>query len=136
MLLNDIICYNEYRAYGRVYAAEHSDTEFRVAIKCLPLPESMLSTNICKELDQLRKEIGILKKCRSPHIVSYYGVCFRNSSLWVRNFFTPFFLFFLIMFFSVFKFIFFFFLDNNGINGSWFGDGRDERNRCNNSCGM
>ena len=27
----------------------------------------------------------MLKKCRCESIVSYFGVCFRNSSLWVRS---------------------------------------------------
>jgi hypothetical protein len=36
-----------------------------------------------QDIDTLRKEIGVLKKCRCESIVSYFGVCFRNSSLWV-----------------------------------------------------
>lgn len=66
------------RAFGKVYQAKHKDTGFVMAIKCVPIdgPSYKLSKHIMKELE-------VLKTCRSDHIVSYYGSCLRQSSIWV-----------------------------------------------------
>eukprot|EP01087_Luapelamoeba_hula_P005979 TRINITY_DN1606_c1_g1_i1.p1 TRINITY_DN1606_c1_g1~~TRINITY_DN1606_c1_g1_i1.p1 ORF type:complete len:689 (-),score=151.53 TRINITY_DN1606_c1_g1_i1:1268-3334(-) len=70
-------------ACGVVYKAKHVDTEFVLAIKTLSLPDN-LASDYGKKVQDLKKEIMILKKCRCEHIVSYYGVCLRNSySIWI-----------------------------------------------------
>lgn len=84
-----------------MYKAEHKDTGFILAIKCIPIPEELAEdaekvgpppllsltdsslSGLVQDIDTLRKEIAVLKKCRCESIVSYFGVCFRNSSLWV-----------------------------------------------------
>ena len=37
-------------------------------------------------MNDLKKEIDILKKCRNDNIVSYFGYCFKDQSTWVRKF--------------------------------------------------
>ena len=35
------------------------------------------------QVKDVQKEIEILKKCKSPNIVSYFGSVFTDSALWV-----------------------------------------------------
>jgi serine/threonine protein kinase len=72
-----------HRAYGKVYKAKHKETDFLMAIKCINLDGISQ-----QESRQLMKEIGVLKTCRSTHIVSYFSSCFRKNCLWVRVFVT------------------------------------------------
>eukprot|EP01113_Clastostelium_recurvatum_P032515 TRINITY_DN4190_c0_g1_i8.p1 TRINITY_DN4190_c0_g1~~TRINITY_DN4190_c0_g1_i8.p1 ORF type:complete len:587 (-),score=130.72 TRINITY_DN4190_c0_g1_i8:28-1788(-) len=75
-------------AFGSVYKARHRDTHFTIAIKMVEI-ESMIMTKGDKggggsSLDELEKEISILKSCRSTNIVSYYGSCSNGpSQLWI-----------------------------------------------------
>lgn len=62
-------------AYGRVYRAKHIETGFELAIKILKLKESTMRS--------LQHEIDVLKKCRSPQIVLYFGTCFPTGELWI-----------------------------------------------------
>jgi serine/threonine protein kinase len=50
-----------------------------LAIKCVPIDKPSP-----EELRQMYKEIEVLKKCRHPHIVAYFGSCIRTNDLWVR----------------------------------------------------
>ncbi len=65
-------------AFGKVYKANHKDTGFVMAIKCINMEGTSL-----KESKQILKEIDVLKKCRSEHVVSYFGSCLRKNCLWV-----------------------------------------------------
>ena len=69
-------------AHGRVFKAVHLDTGFVLAIKCIAMPQATVE-EAAPQIETLRKEISILRRCRSEDIVSYYGVCFRGNSLWV-----------------------------------------------------
>jgi serine/threonine protein kinase len=51
-------------SYGEVYSARDKRTGNMVAIKAVPVES---------DLTDLHKEIAILRKCRSPYVVSYYG---------------------------------------------------------------
>jgi serine/threonine protein kinase len=64
------------RSYGAVFKGIHKATGKVVAIKIIPVEA---------ELDSLMKEIGILKKCDSDYIVTYYGSYFKDQDLWVSN---------------------------------------------------
>src|SRR4051812_20323831 len=63
------------RAYGSVYKGIHKSTGYVVAIKTLPAGDTP---------EDIEKEIGILKKARDPNIVSYYGCCIKDHTLWVN----------------------------------------------------
>ena len=55
----------------------HLATGYIMAAKIVPIEED--------GLESMEKEIEILKKCRSGHIVSYYGTCLSRTEqkLWV-----------------------------------------------------
>lgn len=40
------------------------------------------------DLDEILNEIKIMKQCRSPYIISYYGSYFKETELWVSAFRT------------------------------------------------
>eukprot|EP01104_Vermistella_antarctica_P011315 TRINITY_DN314_c7_g1_i1.p1 TRINITY_DN314_c7_g1~~TRINITY_DN314_c7_g1_i1.p1 ORF type:complete len:817 (+),score=277.80 TRINITY_DN314_c7_g1_i1:241-2451(+) len=61
-------------AYGAVYKGIHRETGFVVAIKEL---------NITENLDEIKKEIDILKKCRNDLVVRYFGCCYKEEKLWI-----------------------------------------------------
>lgn len=56
-------------AFGSVHKAVHLDSGFQLAIKVIPIGEEMSP----EARDEIRREIDILKSCRSPYIVSYFG---------------------------------------------------------------
>lgn len=60
--------------YGCVYKALHKETGELVAIKIVP------NTG---EINSLKKEILILKECKSDFIVRYYGSYFKDNNLWL-----------------------------------------------------
>ncbi len=63
--------------FGRVYRAVHKLTGFELAVKCAVIDES--------RLQEMKREVEILKKCRHENIVEYYG-CFGPDSahrLWM-----------------------------------------------------
>ena len=62
-------------AYAAVYRARQRDTGLDVAIKLLRLEEDTAAA--------LRREIDVLKRCRSAQVVSYYGTCSLPGQLWV-----------------------------------------------------
>ena len=64
-------------SYGEVYSALDTRTGKMVAIKAIPLEA---------DLSDIQKEIAILRKCRSPYVVSYYGSYGEKSrSRWVSS---------------------------------------------------
>lgn len=60
-------------SYGTVHKAIHKDTNFTLATKVIPIQDS----------EEIEKEISILKKCKSPNIVSYFGSCHQGENLWI-----------------------------------------------------
>lgn len=62
-------------AYGVVYRAVHKSSQMPIAIKelfCDP-----------EQQTQIEAEINILKKCRHPDIVGYFGCFKRSSDIWI-----------------------------------------------------
>ncbi|KAM9980876.1 hypothetical protein ACTFIY_003171 [Dictyostelium cf. discoideum] len=62
-------------AYGSVYKGTHKDLGFTLAIKVIEMKES--------ESVSLQNEINILKNCKSPNIVSYFGSLQTESHIWI-----------------------------------------------------
>jgi len=62
-------------AYGSVYRSIHKASGFLVAIKLVPVSN--------KQGTDIEKEIEVLKKCRDPNIVSYFGCCIKDRNLWI-----------------------------------------------------
>jgi serine/threonine protein kinase len=62
--------------FGLVYKAYHKLSGNIVAIKVVP---------ISSDIDSLRKEIAILRDCKSPYIVRYFGCYLKKSTgeLWL-----------------------------------------------------
>ena len=60
--------------YGQVYKACHKKSGHIVAIKVVP---------ISSDIESLRKEIQILKQCKCPHIVWYFGSYLKGDDLWL-----------------------------------------------------
>ena len=60
--------------------AEHSDTGFRLAIKQMPTGRRAKA-----QLRALAAEIDILKRCRSSHVVSYFGSCLRQGGCYILD---------------------------------------------------
>lgn len=60
--------------FGSVYKAYHKESGNIVAIKVVP---------ITSDIDSLRKEICILKQCKCPHIVRYFGSYLKDNDLWL-----------------------------------------------------
>jgi len=61
-------------SYGSVWKAQHVRTGTTTAIKRVPVEN---------DLDEILNEIKIMKQCRSPYIISYYGSYFKDSELWI-----------------------------------------------------
>jgi serine/threonine protein kinase len=62
-------------SYGSVFKAIRKSDGMVVAIKQVPIDE---------EIEELRKEIDIMKECSSPFIISYEGTYFNeNNEIWV-----------------------------------------------------
>ncbi|KAH3744672.1 Protein kinase domain [Pelomyxa schiedti] len=64
-------------AYATVYKARHIDSGCVMAIKILPIEGNM------EHIQELQSEIDVLKKCRSPQIVSYFGSMVSGDDLWI-----------------------------------------------------
>ena len=63
-------------SYGSVWKSVHVKTGTTTAIKRVPVEN---------DLDEILNEIKIMKQCRSPYIISYYGSYFKDNELWVFN---------------------------------------------------
>jgi len=61
-------------SYGSVWKAKHVKTGTTTAIKKVPVEN---------DLDEILNEIKIMKQCRSPYIISYYGSYFKDNELWI-----------------------------------------------------
>jgi len=61
-------------SYGAVWKAVHMKTGTTTAIKRVPVEN---------DLDEILNEIKIMKQCRSPYIISYYGSYFKENELWI-----------------------------------------------------
>ena len=61
-------------SYGSVYKARHKKSNRIVAIKIIPADS---------DLNDLMKEISILKECKSDFIIRYYGSYYKEGDLWV-----------------------------------------------------
>mmetsp|Transcript_19750 Transcript_19750/g.27555 ORF Transcript_19750/g.27555 Transcript_19750/m.27555 type:complete len:429 (+) Transcript_19750:147-1433(+) len=61
-------------SYGSVWKAIHLKTNTVTAIKKVPVEN---------DLDEILNEIKIMKSCRSPYIISYYGSYFKENELWI-----------------------------------------------------
>lgn len=61
-------------SYGSVYKAKHKSTGKIVAIKVIPVE---------LDLNELMKEIAILKDCNSEYVVRYYGSYYKENDLWI-----------------------------------------------------
>jgi len=61
-------------SYGSVWKATHLKTGTTTAIKRVPVEN---------DLDEILNEIKIMKQCRSPYIISYYGSYFKDNELWI-----------------------------------------------------
>ncbi|CAL4137287.1 unnamed protein product, partial [Meganyctiphanes norvegica] len=70
----DIICKLGEGSYGSVYKALHKESGHILAIKQVPIDT---------DLQEIIKEISIMKQCNSPYVVKYYGSYFKNSDLWI-----------------------------------------------------
>lgn len=63
-----------FRAFGEVFKAVHRETHFAMAAKLIPIKSG---------LEEIQKEIEILRKCKSSYIVNYFGTCTTSTHLWV-----------------------------------------------------
>ena len=79
-------------SYGSVYKGRHIRTGEIVAIKIVELVED--------ELDDIKLEVDILKMCKQPNVVNYFGTYLRFEKLWVLPFFFS-------HFFDIFDILFF-----------------------------
>ncbi|CAF0922173.1 unnamed protein product [Adineta steineri] len=70
----EIVCKIGKGSYGCVYKAKHRETGQLLAIKQIPVES---------DLQEIVKEISIMKQCDSPHIVKYFGSYFKDSDLWI-----------------------------------------------------
>ncbi len=61
-------------SFGQVFKALHKETGNIVAVKILP---------VTQEIQALKKEIEILKRCKSPYIVQYFGSYMKDNDLWL-----------------------------------------------------
>jgi len=61
-------------SYGSVWKAVHMKTGTVTAVKRVPVEN---------DLDEILNEIKIMKQCRSPYIISYFGSYFKDSELWI-----------------------------------------------------
>ena len=51
-------------------------TEFQAAVKMVPFVSQ-------QGREEVQREIAVLRKCRHPNIVCYFGSCVHESVLWV-----------------------------------------------------
>ena len=62
-------------SYGSVYKGRHIRTGEMVAIKVVEL--------IQDELEEIKLEVDILRLCKHPNVVNYFGTYLRFDKLWV-----------------------------------------------------
>ncbi|KYQ92240.1 putative protein serine/threonine kinase [Tieghemostelium lacteum] len=62
-------------AYGSVYKGTHKDLGFTLAIKVIEMKQA--------EAQSLQNEINILKNCKSPNVVSYFGSLHDENNVWI-----------------------------------------------------
>jgi len=60
-------------AYGSVYLTKHRETGYMLAAKVIPV----------RDKTGIEKEIEILKACKSPNILSYFGTCSKANEIWI-----------------------------------------------------
>ena len=63
-------------SFGKVYRARRKATGKEDAVKVIPMNEN-------EGLEDVKREVSILKDCDSPHIVSYRGCYFTGTELWI-----------------------------------------------------
>jgi len=63
-----------FRSYGVVWKAIHQKTGTCTAIKIVPVEN---------DLEDLFHEISMMKSCKSPYIINYFGSYFRENELWI-----------------------------------------------------
>lgn len=66
-----------YRAYGSVYKGIQKGSGNVFAIKVIT------ALGNTSQMEELKKEIEILKKCTNKYIVSYYGSLSTDDAFWV-----------------------------------------------------
>ncbi|KAJ6950154.1 hypothetical protein NC651_003968 [Populus alba x Populus x berolinensis] len=64
-------------SFGDVYKAFDKELNKEVAIKVIDLEESE------DEIEDIQKEISVLRQCRSPYITEYYGSYLHQTKLWI-----------------------------------------------------
>jgi len=62
-------------SYGSVYKGRHIRTGEIVAVKVVEM--------IQDELEEIKLEVDILRLCKNPNIVNYFGTYLRFDKLWV-----------------------------------------------------
>jgi serine/threonine protein kinase len=63
------------RSYGSVFKAVKKETGEVFAIKRVPIDE---------DIEELRREINVMKECKSPFIINYEGTYFKGlKEVWV-----------------------------------------------------
>ncbi|PRP87191.1 hypothetical protein PROFUN_01453 [Planoprotostelium fungivorum] len=62
-------------AYGAVWVARHRETNFQLAVKVVPANEAGKAT--------IAKEVEVLKQCKSPNVLSYFGTCITALEVWI-----------------------------------------------------
>ena len=65
---------NDFRSYGAVYKALHKSSGSIVAAKLVPIDD---------DLEEIFKEINVIKACNSPFIVKFLGNLRKDNHLWV-----------------------------------------------------
>lgn len=65
-------------SYGSVFTALHKKTNRTVAIKVVPVDS---------DINDLMREISILKGCKSDYVVRYYGSYYKDNDIWVIGLF-------------------------------------------------
>jgi serine/threonine protein kinase len=65
-----------FRSYGAVFKAMHKRSGNIVACKLVPIDN---------DLDDLLKEINVMRDCYSPYIVRFYGSFYNSEVLSVRS---------------------------------------------------
>jgi serine/threonine protein kinase len=70
-----LVPFHASRSYGSVWRAIKKGTNEEVAIKKVPLDD---------DVDDLHKEMDVMKECNSPYVVKYHGCYLKGSEeLWV-----------------------------------------------------
>ena len=61
--------------FGRVYEGIDQETNEKVAIKVIPIESA--------DMDSLRSEVGILKKCDHENVIKCYGFYENNDEIFI-----------------------------------------------------